>query len=485
MRSSSTQSPFSFSLFFFLAGSGLAGCGLAGCSSTPKGSGFDDASTGASDVDGGLTVDGSVPPDDSSIPSFGEAGDAPTQCVNLQCQQAHCSPGTKTTVSGTVYDPAGKNPLYNVIVYVPNAPVDPFKPGISCDKCGALTTGAPVVTTLTGSDGTFVLEDVPVGQNIPLVMQIGKWRRQIVIPAVAKCTETKLADKDQTRLPKNHTEGDIPHIAITTGGCDAFECLLRNIGIDDSEFTDPTGSGRIHLYQGAGGATIGGATFKGATLWSDATKLHNYDVMINSCECSEAAGDKPGPSLQNVADYATQGGRMFATHYHYYWIKDGPSASGFPATASWLASEGFGSASMTTDVNMTFPKGKAFAEWLVTTGASTTLGKLAVTSARYNATAASAPSVEWLTGANAGTRALMHYTFNTPVGVPEDQQCGKVLFSDFHVIEGNVGSSRDFPAECTALTSMTPQQKALEFMLFDLSSCIQKDTDPPKPPPPR
>ena len=453
----------------------------AGCSSTAKTSGFDDPQTDAG-AEGGATDDGSVP-DDSSVPSFGEAGDAPSACVNLECQQAHCSPGTKTTVSGTVYDPAGLRPIYNVIVYVPNAPVQPFKPGITCDKCGALTTGSPVVSTLTGSDGKFVLPDVPVGANIPLVMQIGKWRRQITIPSVAKCTDTALTDKEQTRLPKNHTEGDIPHIAITTGGCDAFECLLRNIGIEDTEFTDPTGSGRIHIYQGEGGATIGGATFKGTTLWSDATKLHAYDVMINSCECAEYGTDKPPTSLQNVADYATQGGRMFSTHYQYYWIKDGPTASSFPTTASWLASEGFGSASMTTDVNMSFPKGKAFAEWLVNTGASTTLGKLDVTSARYNVTAASAPSVEWLTGANAGTRALMHYTFNTPVGVPEDQQCGKVLFSDFHVIEGGFGGSQDFPAECAALTTMTPQQKALEFMLFDLSSCIQKDTDPPVPPP--
>ena len=77
----------------------------------------------------------------------------------------------------------------------------------------------------------------------------------------------------------------------------------------------------------------------------------------------------------------------------------------------------------------------------------------------------------------------MHYTFNTPVGAPQSQQCGRVLYSDFHVVsEDSPQGGPVFPQECTP-APMTPQELALEFMFFDLSACIQPDTDPPRPPP--
>src|SRR4051812_41438785 len=90
------------------------------------------------DIDGSLT-DGSFtdvePGQEFILPE-----DVTPACEGLKCQLAACAAGTSTDVSGVVYDPAGKVPLYNVIVYVPNAPLEPFTSGVTCDKCGVIAS---------------------------------------------------------------------------------------------------------------------------------------------------------------------------------------------------------------------------------------------------------------------------------------------------------------------------------------------------------
>src|SRR5688572_21376070 len=99
--------------------------------------------------------------------------DSGNECVNLQCQQVTCPNGGTTRLTGTVYAPTAidPDPLPNVIVYVPNAAVEPFPPGVACTTCATPPSGSPVVLTTTAVDGTFALDNVPVGADIPIVIQ--------------------------------------------------------------------------------------------------------------------------------------------------------------------------------------------------------------------------------------------------------------------------------------------------------------------------
>src|SRR6185437_14162303 len=131
--------------------------------------------------------------------------------------------------------------------------------------------------------------------DIPLVMQIGKWRRRITLPHVALAQvntfNTKLDLHDTTkeqllRLPKRQAEGspddNVPLVAVTTGACDYGECFLMNtIGIDEKEFE---AGGRVHVYDGQGGETARPVTHgTSADLFGDPKTLMQYDLVFVSC----------------------------------------------------------------------------------------------------------------------------------------------------------------------------------------------------------
>ena len=345
---------------------------------------------------------------------------------------------------------------------------------VTCDKCGASVSGSPLISVITGPDGKFTLKNAPAGSSIPLVIQIGRWRRQVTIPTVTPCVDNPVG-KDLTRLPRNKSEGDIPLHAISTGNVDALECVMRKIGVDDAEFTDDTGTGRIQLYRD-NGADAGGATKAATSLYGSLVNLDRYDLVLFSCVGSQQI--KAVADQKNVIDYTNAGGRVFATHFSYVWLyNDAP----FSGTAGWKVNQATPVDPLLTTVDTSFPKGIAFSKWLDVVGASTAPGsnQVMVNVPRHDFDSVIPPSQRWLYWGAAPTP--IHYTFNTPVGTPAASQCGRVVFSDFHVANAAT-SGLKFPAECSA-SPLTAQEKVLEFMLFDLASCITPDTTPPPPPP--
>jgi hypothetical protein len=426
--------------------------------------------------------------DDPSTPLVVDAG-----CESgLVCQVAACESGAKTTLTGTVYDPSGINALYNVQVFIPGGPsgddvaLPPLSSGVTCETC-ASTVIDPMRATLTDTSGHFTLTDVPVGDGIPLVIQIGKWRRKFQVDVRKSCDENPIPDRTLT-LPKNGKEGDMPQIAVTAGGCDALECLLRGIGVDASEFVvGHGGTGHVHVFNGQGGMFPGapqgvpprGPGSAGEDLWSDVAKMMPYDITMLGCECGEynvnkgGPTDASGPVYDSIHNYVERGGRVFATHYHYTWFKNS-TAQDYRSIADWQAT---GADSEDQLIETSFPKGLAMAQWMLANSASPSIGKVKLTTIADSLKDTHPPAVSWIESPRlpTGEQYSRYFSFNGPIGAAPDKQCGRVVFGDLHLM----GVGQIFPDGCPSPGALSAQQKAFEFMFFDLSACVQSDATPP------
>jgi hypothetical protein len=428
---------------------------------------------------------------DAAVP-----GDA---CVGLQCNVADCRAMGKplTSVSGTVFAPNGTLPLYGINVYVPATDPGPFPDGAQCARCSDSLPGNPVVQTISDPNGHFDLLGIPSGDNVPVVITSGKWRKQVVIPHVEPCTQHTLTAAEAT-LPSKRSEGDMPRIAITTGFADSLECLVRKLGVSDTEITNDTGGGHVHLYAGMFGKDKfkdgfpggGGQAFAPAqSLWGNLDKMKGYDIIMFSCEGAQYAETKPQAAMDAVKAYADFGGRLFASHWHNIWI-EGTTADQkqqpehWTEVATWTNNEqelAINSSSLIDEHGN--PKGTAFASWMEAVGGSTVRDRIelqnqapdpdtgeVLSSGRSTCSGIKDDKAErwvYLPDQGGGTQ---NFQFTTPIELPDEQRCGKVVFSDMHV--SGIAGEGTYPDSCGTSTALTPQEKALAFMFFDIASCV-------------
>jgi hypothetical protein len=421
----------------------------------------------------------------------GGAADASGGCQGLSCSiiDCHARGLPSTTVSGTVFAPNGTLPLYGVTVYVPAAEPGPLAAGVQCGTCASSLPGGAYAQAISDEAGHFTLFDVPATTNVPIVIQVGKWRRQLTLPSVPACQETALPG-GSTALPRNMTEGDLPQIAITTGDADALDCLVRRLGIDDTEITTNAQGGRVHLYAGNGakqfapGFAGGTGAFPSAqTLWGDLGTLSAYDIVMFSCEGGQNPATKPQAALQAVHDYANLGGRVFLSHWHNIWVggdRTDPT-HGLPDWES-IATFDFAAAqdetTQLTFVDETAPKGASFATWMQNVGGSTVRDQIEVSEPRYTCQAVDPNKGErWVyidpaRSSPPGRTGVQDMVFTTPQDRSADTRCGKVVLSDMHVSSGSSSKiGTPYPLGCSSMP-LTAQEKALAFIFFDISACV-------------
>ncbi len=479
------------------AGCGSSNSGL-GTGASSSGSNGDDGTSGSSS--GAIFGSGSSGGDASSAAQCTGSGQEWACAVSAGCDS---SSNTPTTLTGKVFDPAGANPLYNVIVFVPNVVADlPAVPQgtKTCNTCD-VTIGDYVTATTTDATGAFTLKGVPTGMNVPITVQIGKWRRTTTVNITNNCSTNSVPD-GTLRLPRKRSEGDLPQMALLTGGCDDMACFLTGLGLDPSEFGAPGSGGRLDVYKGSGmfgGTAASLSTGYGTApdcsksscpLWQSKTSFESYDMVLLSCECSEAASEKPTFALNALHDWLDEGGKVFASHYHYYWFEDSPQAD-FKGVATWgttgLADAAGDGAGADFQIDTTFPKGMTFGQWMQAVNA---LDVASPPEVKMDWVADSVKKVNgatnrWIYGPS-GSTDVKYLSFDTPIGgtSPADASaesaknyCGKAVFTDLHTGGSEFSAVSSVPTGCGSNAGkLSNQQKALEFLFFDLSACVQDDS---------
>ena len=213
--------------------------------------------------------------------------------------------------------------------------------------------------------------------------------------------------------------------------------------------------------------------------------MKKHDIIINECECGPYPRDTMGPAYTNMRQYLDSGGRVFSSHYHLNFFGSSSENGGkadmeLQQAATWTLWGGSGGGTAPWLIDTSFPKGKAMDEWLTNlptvpqgwgpTIKTTPKGQINTFAVGDIGPAKPNSSQRW-SYPTAGN-SIAYLSFNLPTNVQPDKRCGRAVGTDMHVGNGS-------------LTSMTEQEAALEFMFFDLASCVIDDQTPPAAPPPK
>jgi hypothetical protein len=317
----------------------------------------------------------------------------------------------------------------------------------------------------------------------------------------------------------------MPDIAVSTGAADTLECLMTRMGLPSSEYVAGAGgSGHVHVFSGGdptGTSMMGapespampGAPESDTSLWDSAAHLMAYDITLLSCEGAETYNANPVALEQ----YLNQGGRVLASHYHYAWLA-GPieaiaanklTGANYSAPADWGAHLGnwapdkaMGGAGyplgdiggiVDTALNGSttpFPKGLALQQWLQVVNALGQSGvpatELSIFQPRFDVTVgpSNTPSQPWITSDSTGVAGMTQaFSFDTPVNLNPPPTgatyCGRAVYSDIHAAGDPTTTDSTPPPGGCANVDLSPQDKLLEFMLFDLSGCVVPDSSTP------
>ena len=400
--------------------------------------------------------------------------------------QSGCG-GAQATISGTTYAPSGIDPIPRVLVYV-TADTTTFSPPpatVSCYACAKPTKA--LATAVSGADGTFTLSGpaLDAGGSFTFVMDTGSFRHVVRHVTVAPCTPLSLTSA-QTRFPGSSSGDDVaPRIMVASdpsGKADVNDKLVRVL--------DSIGVKYDTVLPDRNGKAASGDLF---AFLADPAKLAGYDIIAIPCGVLgvfTVGSTLPSASFANLQAWLKSGGRLYASDLAYEVIAKTATA-GFtwapgpaPHAGDDPADSGVGLDKLNppvTSINGTVVDADLLA-WLqairVVTAPATTIPIVelrdqwgAIDAVSTQTDARGKPlgvtfvtgNVSWYTGTTIGPSAAHPLTAQFDVVNDNGQRCGRAAFTSYHMQSTGSGGT------------LSPQERVLEYLLFQLSRCVNSD----------
>ncbi len=397
-------------------------------------------------------------------------------------------PGMGAEVSGTVFAPNGEDPVPGAVVYLTRTAPSAQPMGVACDNCDL--PGNLLGYAVSNIQGRFLIpHGIDGGGTVFLVVQKGRFRRVTMITGNG-CNPVA-AVPAATTLPGARAQGELPRILVAAGSTMAQETrpaamdwsyddisrVIRRIGITEFDTAAPCRTATV-----ATDVTTAACEF--GNILADAGRLAQYNVIFAPCgslgfsKSWQVLGTNANSRIAtNVREWLQRGGRLYASDTAYGLLaRSAPSVATFaggmtlssnsrdPANIGMGASPPMGA---TYQANIVDPNLRT---WLTDRGVAAGTVPLtgfispwvAVDSVPMTTRVVVDGEVNWFTGMAGGSMPAGRRPLSISADIKENNGCGRVLFSSYEV---DNRAAMD-------MTPLSPQERILEYLLFELGGCI-------------
>jgi hypothetical protein len=403
---------------------------------------------------------------------------------------APACPTTGAEISGVVLAPNGEDPIPGAVVYLTQTAPTPQAEGVSCDRCD-LPPGVLAYSTSDTRGRWAFVRGVNASGSFFLVVQKGRFRK--VVPFNVTACAPAMVPSAMTKLPGSRAEGEIPRILVASGTTQAqidrsntedwtyddISRVLRRIGITEFDRSDPCRQATTSTNV----TTTAVCPF--GSILADNTRLRRYNVIVAPCGALgfnrswQVLDNAPNRVIAtNVRDWLRLGGRLYTSDTAYGLLaRSAPSLVTFAGGTTLSMSRdpaniGAGGSPATPASYTGRVNDDGLRSWLSDRGSLAMDGSIALTgfispwvaidSVPMTTRVAVDAVVDWFppsTGErmSAGRRAL-----TVSADYTEGGGCGRVVFSSYEVHDRTA----------SAMAPLSPQERVLEYMLFELGGCL-------------